>query len=293
VQRATACVDKSWVLVGSDSSSLRVGRTTTLLDDWLTRAIGPLPITAALLIAGAVYAGLGLALPLLVDAAALLFIGCNVTGAVLGWAITLAWLFPWAEARLRRQLIEQTTSLRSLSAVEFELLVGELLRREGWDVEETGGHGEPDGNVDLRIRRDGRLRLVQCKRWTSRQIGVDEIRKLAGTLLREDLSGSNGVLVTSSGFTQAAIAEATEIGIELVGSHDLLRRLQDAGATQLLASADNIQGGYPCPNCSAPMIVAHSPHGWWLHCPRYYDGCTGKRNLGADPRRALQLLASR
>ena len=278
------------MLIGSDSSSRRGGRTTTSLDDRLTRAIGPLPLTAALLIAGAIYSGLGLALPLLIRAPAPLLIGCNVIGAALGWTVTLAWLFPWVEARLRRLLIEQTTSLRSLSAAEFELLVGELFRREGWDVAETGRHGQPDGNVDIRIRRGDRQLLVQCKRWDSRQLGVDEVRKLAGALLREKRPGSDGVLVTSSNFTPAAIAEAAETGIELVGSHDLLRRLEDAGATELLASADQIKNACPCPKCAAPMILAHSPHGWWIHCPSYYAGCKGKRDLGTDPRRALELL---
>jgi restriction system protein len=278
------------VLVGADISSRRWGRTTTSLDDRLTRAIGPLPLTAALLIAGAIYAGLGLALPLLIRAPAPLLIGCNVIGAALGWTATLAWLFPWAEARLRRMLIEQTTSLRSLSAAEFELLIGELFRREGWNVEETGRHGQPDGNVDIRIRRGDRQLLVQCKRWDSRQLGVDEVRKLAGALLREKRPGSDGVLVTSSNFTPSAIAEAAETGITLVGGHDLLRRLEDAGATELLASADQIKNACPCPKRAAPMILAHSPHGWWIHCPSYYVGCKGKRDLGTDPRRALELL---
>jgi HJR/Mrr/RecB family endonuclease len=268
LHQTTGCADKTHVLVGSESSPSREGRTTTALDDRLTRAVGPLPLVAALLIAGAVYAGLGLALPLLIHARAGLLIGCNVTGAVLGLAVTLAWLFPWVDARLRRQLLEQTTNLRSLSAREFEQLVGELLRREGWDVEETGRHGEPDGNIDLRIRRGEQRRLVQCKRWTSWQLGVDEVRKLAGTLLREGLERGDGVLVTSSGFTPAAVTEAAATGIELVASHDLLRRLEGAGAMALLDGNEELNVAYPCPTCATPMILAHSPHGWWLRCPR-------------------------
>ena len=287
-----AGADKTHVLVGSESSSSREGRTTTSLDDRLTRAVGPLPLVAALLIAGAVYAGLGLAVPLLIHARALLLISCNVTGAVLGWAITLAWLFPWVDARLRRQLLEQTTNLRSLSAREFEHLVGELLRREGWDVEETGRHGEPDGNIDLRIRRGEQRRLVQCKRWTSWQLGVDEVRKLAGTLMREGLERGDGVLVTTSGFTPSAITEAAATGIELVGGHDLLRRLEEAGAMQLLDGNEELKAAYPCPTCATPMILAHSTPGWWLRCPKYDHGCRGKQDLGPDPRQALERILS-
>jgi hypothetical protein len=278
------------VVVHRDPGTPRTGRTATLLDDWLTRAIGRLPGNAALLLAGVVYGSLGLALPLLVHAHAPLLIGCNVMGASLGWAITLSWIFPATEARLRRQLLEQTTNLRLLSAAEFELLVGELLRREGWDVEETGRQGEADGNVDLRIRRGDRQMLVQCKRWQSWQFGVDEVRKLAGTLLREGLPGGRGMLVTTSTFTAAATAEAKQTGIELVGGGDLLRRLQAAGATELVAGADEIKDAYACPNCASPMILAHSPYGWWIRCPNYDAGCEGKRDLGTDPRHALELL---
>jgi restriction system protein len=247
-------------------------------------------MTAALVLGAAVYLTAGLALPLLTGAPVPLLIGCNVAGATLGWAITLAWLSPRVEARIRRQLLEQTTNLRLVSAQEFEWLVGELLRREGWDVEETGRHGQADGNVDLRIRRGDRQLLVQCKRWDSRQLGVDEVRKLAGTLLREGLPGNSGVLVTSSTFTAAAIAEAAKVGIELVDNGALILRLEAVGGGELVQRASHTDAPYLCPICATPMVLDHSPHGWWVHCPRYRDGCQGKHDLDPDPRRALELL---
>jgi restriction endonuclease len=246
-------------------------------------------MAAALALAGAVYGGLGLALPLLTDASTKLLISLNFMGAAFAWAITLAWLLPIVEGRLRRQLLEQTSGLRQLSAVEFEHLVGELLRREGWRVEELGRHGAPDGNVDLRVRRGSRVVLVQCKRWESRQVGVDEVRKLGGVLMRENLARGSGALYTSSDFTPTAIAEAKKIGIALIDRHELLARLEAVGATELLnRSAD----AYLCPECATPMVLDHSPNGWWVRCPRFREGCRGKRDLDKDGRRALELLLS-
>jgi len=95
----------------------------------------------------------------------------------------------------------ETPQLRHLDAEEFEWLVGEVFRRDGWKVEETGRQDGPDGNVDLGLSKAGERRLVQCKHWTSWHVGVDEVRKLAGTLLRERLDGSEGILVTYSEFT--------------------------------------------------------------------------------------------
>ena len=252
----------------------RSGHTTTVLDDAFTRVVGRLPMSAALLLGAAVYAGVGLALPLSVGAHGVQLIAYNVTGVLLGWAITLAWLFPRVEASQRRHLLEWTTDVRKLSAQEFEWLVGEVLRREGWDVKETGRQAAPDGNIDLRISRGERVMLVQCKRWDSRQVGVDEVRKLAGTLMREGFPGSAGMLVTLSRFTEQATAEAAKLGVELVNGRQLLHRTEHVRACE------------PCPSCGGPMVLDHSRFGWWLRCP----DCSGKRDLGSEPARALGLL---
>ena len=114
-------------------------------DDWLTRVIGPLPLNAVLVMSTGIYAGVGLALPLLCGAGAPLPVCCNVAGVALGWTALLAWLFPVIQARRREDLLDRTSDLRLLAAAAFEVLVGELLRREGWTVHETGGHGQPDG----------------------------------------------------------------------------------------------------------------------------------------------------
>jgi len=89
-----------------------------------------------------------------------------------------------------KNLLEWTTDLRLLDAKEFEWLVGEVFRRDGWTVDETGSQDGPDGNVDLRLTRDGVHRIVQCKRWTSWNVGVDTVRAFAGTIMREGLPGS-------------------------------------------------------------------------------------------------------
>src|SRR5690606_14662100 len=57
-----------------------------------------------------------------------------------------------------------------LSWSEFEGLVADFFRRQGYDVREsTPG---PDGGVDLDLRRNGERHLVQCKNWSERPVGV-------------------------------------------------------------------------------------------------------------------------
>lgn len=73
-------------------------------------------------------------------------------GTVRAGSLLFGWLFVQIEARDRRHLLEWTSDLRLLDATEFEWLVGELLRREGWSVAEHGRQAGPDGNIDLEIR---------------------------------------------------------------------------------------------------------------------------------------------
>ena len=180
--------------ITEDPTRPRQPPTTTALDDWLTRGVGRLGVWKPLVLAAVMYSGIGLVLPLSVDANRSTLVALNIAGVLLGFVVILAWSLSILQASARRQLVDWTTDLQLLSSREFEWLVGELMRREGWQVTETGREGEPDGNIDLRMARGGQIRLVQCKRWESWTVGVDEVRKLGGTLMREGLSGASGTL---------------------------------------------------------------------------------------------------
>ncbi len=98
----------------------------------------------------------------------------------LTFALALIALYTEADKYQRRQLLKQQSSLETLRGLtwqEFELLVGEAYRRQGYSVEETGGSG-PDGGVDLVLRRTGETVLVQCKRWKQQaKVGAPTVRR--------------------------------------------------------------------------------------------------------------------
>lgn len=238
----------------------------------VSRISGPVAAAVSLLL----YAGIGLALPLFLQWSRAGLVEANITGTALAACVSLGWLSARVEAGHRRHLIEWTTNLRLLSASEFEWLVGEVFRREGWKVRETGRSDGPDGNIDLELSRGGRREIVQCKRWVSWSVGVDEIRGFGGTLLRENLEGSAGTFVTLSDFTEQARAEARRIGMTLIDNRELFSRVE------------KVRRNEPCPLCEKPMILDRSSRGWWLRCVA--AGCQGKRDLGSDPGRAVDLL---
>lgn len=127
-------------------------------------------------------------------------------------------IFSILARRKRRNLLTSImtpggNTLASISWREFELLVGEALRRQGFAVQETGGNG-PDGGVDLIARKEGEKYLVQCKQWRSMQVGVPVVRELYGAMAAEGAVG--GFVITSGQFSRPARDFASGRNVQLI-----------------------------------------------------------------------------
>jgi HJR/Mrr/RecB family endonuclease len=239
---------------------------------FVSRISGLTVIALALLF----YAGVGLILPLTLGWSTPFLVEANVVGTVLAALVSIGWLAARIQQGDRRLLLEWTTDLRRLDSSEFEWLVGEMFRRDGWKVRETGSPDTPDGNIDLELTRDHERKIVQCKRWIARRVDVDEIRRFLGTLWREDLPRDAGIFVTLSKFTKQARKEARDAELVLIDGAELHTRIDKARRPE------------PCPKCQSPMILDRSMYGWWLRCDT--GGCSGKVNLGDDAGRAIEFL---
>ena len=139
-----------------------------------------------------------------------------------------------APKRLYDQLTANPTAdkLSSLTWSEFELLVGEAFRLDGFEVEHRGG-AQPDGGVDLVLRRGGEKFLVQCKQWRATRVGVAVVRELFGVMAASGATG--GFVVTSGTFTDDAIAFADGRNVILVDGKillDMIERAERAPAGQ-------------------------------------------------------------
>jgi hypothetical protein len=118
---------------------------------------------------------------------------------------------------------------------------------------------------------------VQCKRWEAWSVGAAVVREFAGTHPAQgDVTGR--LLVTLSKFTDDARIAAHRADVTLVDGPELAERLRAARRLE------------PCEICRTPMVLDRSVHGWWLRCPRYGEGCSGKRDLSRDPGLAVDLL---
>jgi restriction system protein len=127
----------------------------------------------------------------------------------------------------KRKLLEKqkdVDTIRSLHWKEFEELVGEAYRRRGYAVTENMSDG-PDGGIDLRLRKNGKLVLVQCKHWKAYKVDVKVVRELYGLIVAEN--ASRGIVITSGKFTRPAKEFAEDKPVDLVEGDELFRMIRE------------------------------------------------------------------
>ena len=194
------------------------------------------------------------------------------------------------------QQSQASDALDGMSWQEFEVLVGEGFRLQGYDVVETGGGGA-DGGVDLVLSRPGKNGsekfLVQCKQWRAFKVGVSVVRELYGVMAAKGAAG--GFVVTSGRFTEEAVGFASGRNLTLLDGPQLHGLLQQAkgGAnrfathraeapTEQRSQAPNQAAN--CPVCAKPMARRMAKRGasagneFW-GCTDY-PTCRGTRALG-------------
>jgi len=208
----------------------------------------------------------------------------------------------WHRAE-RKRLVDDVTHSRSADALhamswqQFERLVGEAFRLQGYRVAETGGGGA-DGGVDLVLIRGAEKFLVQCKQWRAFKVGVDVVRELYGVMAARGATG--GFVITSGRFTADAVAFAQGRNIRLIDGPQLHALIRTAGgaasnpaavdthaeprqAAAATAPSDALDAPR-CPVCARAMVRrtarrgANAGRGFW-GCPDD-PACRGTRAIG-------------
>ncbi len=172
-------------------------------------------------------------------------------------------------------------TIRALSWQEFEKLVGEAYRRQGYTITETGGGGA-DGGIDLVLKKNGETIFVQCKHWKMQQVGVVIIRELLGVVYGKKASG--GIVITSGTFTQEALDFSKGNPIELVDGRKLYAMIGDIKLSEVPSRQEKLKAmitpvqGKPapvlCPVCGMEMVLRTAKKGpsagnKFYGCPNY------------------------
>jgi len=148
-----------------------------------------------------------------------------------------------------------------MSWEEFEVLVGEHFRRQGFQVSRQGGNA-PDGGVDLVLKNKSESYFVQCKQWKAYKVGVQPVRELYGVMASRGAAG--GYVVTSGVFTDEAQEFAKGLNVELIDGRKL-RQIIGNTRNPSVATVQRpvaLQVNSPrCPKCSTEMKKRVARHG--------------------------------
>jgi restriction system protein len=178
--------------------------------------------------------------------------------------------------------------LEGITWKEFEMLVGEAFRLQGYQVTENHAGGA-DGGVDLVLRKGNEKYFVQCKQWKAFTVGVTIVRELYGVMAAERAVG--GFVVTSGKFTKDAEEFAKGRNVELIDGPKLMTMIRTAQAARKSpatprpvtpaapAPAEPILAPSPalvspsCPVCSKAMVKRTAKKG--ANAGQTFWGCTG------------------
>ena len=186
-------------------------------------------------------------------------------------------------------------AIRAMSWREFETLIAETYRRQGFTVEETGGGGA-DGGIDLILRGKGQKAIVQCKQWRTYRVGVKIVREMYGIMVAE--KADRVVIVSSGTYTQESVDFAKGKPILLIDGKALAQHIREikgepAAAPTVTPAAKAVpqkvlsvqtQVAPACPKCGAMMLLRTANKGanaggqFW-GCPKY-PACKGIVSAG-------------
>jgi restriction system protein len=177
---------------------------------------------------------------------------------------------------------ERAWSPAVLAAIEwrrFEAVCEALYAQAGFTTR-SQSHGA-DGGVDiwLHSKHSDVPRIVQCKHWRSKPVGVKEMREFFGVMASRQLK--SGTYVTSSTFSAEAAAFAKENGIHAQDGAGLLKVIgQRTPEQQAALLAVAYEGDYwrpTCASCGTKMIEKNASRneGSFWGCANY-PRCRGR-----------------
>jgi restriction system protein len=168
-------------------------------------------------------------------------------------------IFSFFNQLRKGKMLENQTgldSIKNLSWRQFEELVGEVFRRQGYFVLENPSVGA-DGGVDLRLRKNGQITFVQCKHWKSKSVGVSIVRELYGVMTAA--KASHGILATFGNFTLEAKNFAKGNPIHLITGNQLVKLISEVKKNGMPSAP--VEPKRSCPKCGSEMVLRTAKKG--------------------------------
>lgn len=172
-----------------------------------------------------------------------------------------------------------------LEQSDFDLLVGEIFRRQGYEVQISGGIGS-DGGSDLCLRKNGETVLVQCRQWGNWKVSAPSVQEFIETLGQG--GADRGIFVTTGEYTDEARLLTRGRSIELIDGNDLNKTIKEVAkpgedlcnlGSWLDSFASNVTVVEPtCPFCQERMSLKRGLQGKAFWSCQTFPRCAGKRD---------------
>jgi restriction system protein len=121
-------------------------------------------------------------------------------------------------AKLRAALLAAgTENPMQLTPEQYEQFCATILLNNGWNARLTKKSGDFGADI-IADKADHKL-VIQCKQW-SKSVGIKAVQEVHAALTH--YSGSQAIVVTTTGYTQAAKDLAKSTGVRLLSHSDLV-----------------------------------------------------------------------
>jgi len=145
--------------------------------------------------------------------------------------------------KLKKAHYNQLGFLYDIDPIEFEDIVNDLFRKNGYEVHPTPPTN--DRGKDAIAYRNGRKYLIECKRYSKEnRIGRPLLQKFFAAIYEEE--AIKGFFVTTSFFASTAYEYATANKIELISGTKLIEMMNNA-----YPEVNNRTVSLMCENCGA------------------------------------------
>lgn len=134
----------------------------------------------------------------------------------------------WPDDELRRRL-------QSMDDFEFEHLIADLWRRQGWTAEVE--QQSSDAGVDIRATKTAPYRkkaLIQAKRYSdTNTVGGPDIQQYSA-LKQQEADADEAIIVTTGYFTGSAEDRARDLNVKLIDGVDLISLVNELDAYDIV-----------------------------------------------------------
>lgn len=157
-----------------------------------------------------------------------------------------------------RELIQW---LRGMHPSEFEKYIADLFSKLGYKTNITGGGY--DRGVDVVAEKDGLKYFIQCKKYITSIVGVNELRDFYGAIA-DHLAQAKSYFITTNKFTLEAERFAEDKPIELIDGYKLVKYIRLAEKeTKSVAKLEK------CPQCDGNLVERKGKYGKFYGCSNY------------------------